>query len=126
LDEQKVTQIRSFLKEFKRIASGGRGIYLVPREESLKTLADLGLTKKNFKEIIMSLSVLEYCEGPKRDLDRPGEVWIFGKQIGWKEIYIKLKVAQGSGKRIAKCISFHPAAFTLCFPFRPNERRDES
>jgi hypothetical protein len=126
LDELQKIKIRTFLKEFKKVASGKRGIYLIPRTESLKTLADLGLTKKNFKEVIMTLSVMDYCDGPKRDENRPGEIWIFGKQIGGKEIYIKLKVAQVSGRKIAKCISFHPAAFTLCFPFQPTEKRDES
>ena len=126
MDEQKAAQIRIFLKEFKKLASGGRGIFMVPREKSLKTLADLGLTKKNFKEIIMALSVLDYCEGPKKDIDRSGEIWIFGKQIGGKEIYIKLKVAQVGWKKIARCISFHPAVFPLSFPFQSNERRDES
>lgn len=126
MDELQKIKIRTFLKEFKKFASSKRGIYLIPREESLKTLADLGLTKKNFKEIIMTLSVMDYCEGPKKDIDRSGEIWVFGKQIGGKEIYIKLKVAQVSGNKIAKCISFHPATFPLCFPFQPNERKEES
>jgi hypothetical protein len=118
LEDGRIIKIKTFLKEFKKIASGRRGIYLIPREESQKTLADLGLTKKNFKEVIMTLSVMDYCEGPKIDESRPGNIWIFGKQIGGKEIYIKLKVAQVSRKKIAICISFHPAAFTLCFPFQ--------
>jgi hypothetical protein len=113
------------LKEFKKIASSRKRIYLIPREESLKALADLGLTKKNFKEILMSLSIMDCCEGPKRDESRPGEIWVFGKRISGKEIYIKLKVTEGRGKRIAKCISFHPAVFTLCYPFQPNERKEK-
>jgi hypothetical protein len=126
LDEQRVIRIRTFLKEFKKIASQSRGIYLIPREESLKTLADLGLTKKNFRELIMTLSVTDYCEGPKGDIDRSGEVWVFGKQVGGKEIYIKLKLASIGEKKIAECMSFHPAVFPLCYPFPPNERKKES
>jgi hypothetical protein len=125
LDEQIISQVRTFLKEFKKIASGGRGLYMVPREESLKALADLGLTKRNFKELILTLSVTDYCEGPKRDIDRAGEIWIFGKQVEGRDIYIKLKLAQISGKKIAKCISFHPAAFPLCYPLQTKARRDE-
>jgi hypothetical protein len=125
LDEQQISLVRKFLKKFKKIASGGRGIYMVPREESLKALAELGLTKRNFKELILTLSVTDYCAGPKRDIDRSGEIWIFGKQVEGREIYIKLKMAQVSGKMIAKCISFHPAAFPLCYPFQTDARRDK-
>jgi hypothetical protein len=126
LEYERKTKITTFLKEFKKIGSGRKGIYLIPREESLKALADLGLTKKNFKEILMSLSFMDYCEGPKRDESRPGEIWVFGKKISGKEIYIKLKVTEGRRKRIAKCISFHPAVFTLRYPFQPKERKEKS
>ncbi len=90
----------------------------MPRRENLDALSDLGLTKKNLKEEILSLSVQDYCEGPEPDRDRPGEIWIFGKHIAEKEIYIKLKIAQVSKEKIAKCLSFHAANFPLCFPYR--------
>ena|SRR3990167_4217765 len=63
----------------------------------------------------------------KRAKDRPGDVWIFGKQIGGKEVYIKLKIAQGGQEKIAKCLSFHAAKYPLYFPFqdKPEEGREE-
>lgn len=76
---------------------------------------------------LMTLSVADYCEGPKPDKDRPGDVWVFGKQIGGKEVYIKLKIAQVRQEKIAKCLSFHAAKYPLGFPFRdkPEEGREE-
>ncbi len=70
-------------------------------------------------------SVENYCQGPEPDKDRPGHIWIFGKQVGSEEIYIKLKIAQVGKEKIAKCISFHTSDFPLCYPYRGEERRDE-
>ncbi len=90
----------------------------------MEALAKLGITKKNLREEIMILSVENYCEGPEPDRDRPGDIWVFGKQVGTEEIYIKLKIAQVGQEKIAKCLSFHAANFPLCYPFRSEERKD--
>jgi len=125
LDELTKVGVRDFLMEFKKIAVTGRGLDIVNRRENLDALAKLGLTKKNLKEEIMTLSVEDYCEGPEPDRDRPGDIWVFGKHIGGEEIYIKLKIAQVGKEKIAKCLSFHAANFPLCYPYRGEERRDE-
>ena len=91
---------------------------MVPRRKNLASLAKLGLTKRNCKEEILSLSEADYCNGPKPDTDRLGEIWEFGKLIEGKEVYIKLKIAQVGNEMIAKCLSFHVAEYPLCFPFR--------
>jgi len=88
----------------------------------MEALADLGLTKNNLKEKILALSVEDYCGGPEPDRDRAGDVWIFGKQIFGREIYIKLKIAWVGKEKIAKCLSFHPASYPLCFPYRGEEK----
>lgn len=99
----------------------GRGLDIVSRKENINALADLGLTKKNCKYEIMSLSVSDYCEGPKPDKDKPGDIWVFGKEIDGKEVYIKLKIARVGKEKIAKCISFHIANYPLFFPYQINE-----
>jgi hypothetical protein len=125
LDELKQAEIRDFLLQFKKIMVTGRGLDIVNRRENIDALAQLGLTKKNLKEEVITLSVENYCEGPEPDRDRPGDVWIFGKQIAGKEIYVKLKIAQVGKFMIAKCLSFHEADFPLCYPYRAEERKDE-
>jgi len=124
LDELKLSEIRDFLLQFKKIVAEGRGLDIVNRRENIEALAKLGLTKKNLREEILTLSVENYCEGPEPDRNRPGDVWVFGKQIGSEEIYIKLKIAQVGKEKIAKCISFHTANFPLCYPCREGERKD--
>jgi hypothetical protein len=118
LGEAKRSDIKNFLIEFKKIVVTGRGLDIVPRRENLNALSDIGLTNKNLKEETLALSVQDYCEGPDLDRDRPGEIWIFGRQVAGKEIYIKLKIAQVGREKIAKCLSFHAANFPLCFPYR--------
>lgn len=118
MDEGKRVRIAEFLKEFKKIVAKGRGLDVIPRLENIVCLSELGLTRKNQKDEIMSLTAADYCEGPEPDRDRAGEIWVFGKQIGGKEVYIKLKIAQVGKEKIAKCLSFHPAKHPLCFPFR--------
>ena len=110
--------VRRFLLEFKQAATSGSGIDLVPRKSTRPTLLQLGLTKRNVEEILLSLSVADYCKGPEEDRDCPGELWFFGKEIDGYEIYIKLKVANVGGREIAKCISFHFAKFPLRYPYK--------
>ena len=118
MDELKRDRIRNFLKEFKEIASKGRGIDVIPRRENIDNLAELCLTRKNRNDEIMTLSVADYCKGPEPDKDKPGEIWVFGKQIDNKEVYIKLKIAQVGEEKVAKCLSFHTAGFSLCYPYK--------
>ena len=50
-----------FLREFKEIASK-RGIDLIPRRETNENLAQLGLTKKNCKEVYIKLKIAQVGE----------------------------------------------------------------
>ena len=111
-------QVAVFLKEFKEIVTRERGLDVIDRRENLNALLSLGLTKSNCKHEILNLTVNDYCDGPKPDQDRPGEIWEFGNIIDGKEIYIKLKIAKIGTERIAKCISFHEARYPLTFPFK--------
>ena len=113
-----IQDVRDFLLEFKQVATGGSGVDTIPRAETRPTLARLGLTMANLEELLLGLSVADYCKGPEPDRDRPGKVWIFGREIEGQEVYIKLKVAQVGDQRIAKCISFHIAQYPLKYPHR--------
>ena len=113
-----IQDVRDFLLEFKQVATGGSGIDIVPRAGTMSTLAQLGLTKANAEEILLGLSVTDYCKGPAPDRDRPGNVWFFGREIEGHEVYFKLKVTQVGDERISKCISFHVAERPLRYPHR--------
>lgn len=111
-------QIQSFLIGFKQAVTQGSGVYLVPRHDTTVTLSHLGITKKNLEELLLALSVENYSSGPEEDRDRAGSVWVFGKEIRGYEIYIKLKIVEVSGVKLAKCISFHIASFPMKYPYK--------
>ena len=111
-------KVRLFLLEFKQTVTAGSGVELVPRGDTLKTLQFLGMTKRNLEEVLLCLSVANYCAGPKTDRTMPGEVWEFGKDMDGYEVYIKLKVSDAGGAKMAKCISFHIAQRLLKYPYK--------
>ena len=123
MNEIKRAFLASFLKEFKKIATKGRGIDFISRSKNIDSLLKLSLTKKNAREEILSLSVADYCGGPEPDKNKPGEIWEFGKLVEGKEVYIKLKIAQVGQEKIAKCLSFHVAEYPLCFPLKGTKKR---
>lgn len=110
-------QIHSFLMTFKAAASKN-GVYCIDRRDHINALSELGLTKLEREEILLSLSVSDYCDGPKPDRDLPGDLWEFGKVVDEKMVYIKLKVAVDGRQILAKCISFHEAKHTMDFPYQ--------
>lgn len=118
MDESKRREIADFLIEFKNIVVNGRGLDVIPRGKNNLALIELRITEKIRKDEILSLSINDYCEGPEKDTDRPGYIWVFGKTVNGREVYIKLKIAQVGEVKIAKCLSFHPAEFPLSYPAR--------
>ena len=92
--------------------------YAIRKQENIQALIDLGLTVRNRRDELLSLSVLDYCYGPVPDHDRPGYIWVFGKEIRSIEIYIKLKIVETVYPPKALCLSFHPAEHPLQYPFR--------
>lgn len=73
------------------------------RKENLKTLIELGLNYKLVKDELLSLLPQDYSEGPIEDFDqvyyKDESIWIFGKSIQNKIIYIKLKIRENKKKR---------------------------
>jgi hypothetical protein len=92
------------------------------RKENLETLIELGLNYKLVKGELLSLLPQDYSEGPIEDLDqvnyRGESIWIFGKSIQNKIIYIKLKIRENKNNEKVVCISFHIAKHPMKFPFK--------
>jgi cyclophilin family peptidyl-prolyl cis-trans isomerase len=112
---------RKFLMEFKARASQKGGLYIVPRDVNIVTMAQLGLTDATLRTELLSLSVEDYYQGPELDEDASKngkEVWMFGKVINGCEVYLKLKNFDVGPHKRAKCLSIHPADFPIYYPFR--------
>jgi|WetSurMetagenome_2_1015567.scaffolds.fasta_scaffold189902_1 hypothetical protein len=112
--------IQKFLSSCVLIAENS--FFLAKRVENEKTIRELGFDKKVVKEIILSLRVEDYSEGPCPDRNYKNDVWIFGVVIDGKEIYIKLQISSynNPGELVPTlyCVSFHFAEQKMDFPYK--------
>jgi hypothetical protein len=109
-------QVTLFLFQFKEFAQNTFSFYL--REESLDTMARLGITVPQVKNEILGLTYQDYYRGPISDTDskKGGEYWEFGKLICGQEIFIKLKTISEFSAAI--CFSFHIPEKQIEYPFK--------
>jgi len=56
-----------------------QGWVLVPRPENTACILQLSFKYQDIRDTLLSLSADDYCEGPSRDRDIPGELWVFWK-----------------------------------------------
>ena len=113
--------VTRWLIRFKDIATDSNNFHIINRRDTITALSDLGMTRENMKRIILGLTVQDYCSGPEPDHEptKRGAIWNFGVHEGGYFIYIKLKIAPlKKGGNIAVCLSFHPAEWDLCFPYK--------
>ena len=114
--------VRSFLFGLKlaiqKSYEDSSAFVLTTRDKNMKTIARLELTVSDIKEEIMSLSLLDYCDGPCQDPTIKGDVWIFGKEVREEELYIKLKLSGDSKLRQLRVLSFHEPEQKLHYYFK--------
>ena len=81
------------------------------------TLLDLEYDESDIVMRLKELTVAEYSETLfDRDDDNPPLLFVFGKDINEKLVYIKLKIKGEKEKRIL-CLSFHYAERKMEFPY---------
>lgn len=115
-EDQRKEYVRQFLKELKWLIDES-GLIVADRVKNRDALLELGLTARQREEIVLSLSVQDYCSGPTADEYEPGQYYVFGNKADGVEIYIKLKISESSGAEYAVCLSFHKAERPLIYPF---------
>lgn len=110
--------VQQFLTRLKGLAHGFEILYLDNRPKNAQTLADLEMTGRERDEHIRNLEIENYSEGPLSEEFYGGnnEMWVFGKVIEGKEIYIKLTLGEYNSNVI--CISFHIAKHKMTYPYK--------
>ena len=110
-------EIQQFLNDF-HLKLGIWGIVVRDdRGKNSQTLLDLEITKAERNKILASLKLADYCEGPLEDtLHKGADMWVFGKLVKSKEIYIKITMGISGAQVI--CISFHIAEHTMQYPYK--------
>ena len=81
------------------------------------TIADLEFDSEDVVNTIRQLTIADYSETllDKDDL-KPPLLFVFGKDINQKPIYIKLKIKEKKNKYIL-CVSFHYAEYSMNHPY---------
>jgi hypothetical protein len=82
-------EVETFLKELKVKMDIFGILYLDDRGKNQQTLHDLEISPAKRKEIIGSLKVEDYSQGPiDEKMHGILPMWVFGKQLKKKEVYI--------------------------------------
>ncbi|WP_133526818.1 type II toxin-antitoxin system MqsR family toxin [Flavobacterium sp. 245] len=113
------SDVKMFLSEFKAKLDVFSVIFRDDRTVKKNTVAllALDLLPAERKEFLRKLAVEDYSQGPTDDaLYKLSPMWVFGKVIKGKEVYIKITI--GSENLPVICISFHQAESAMTYPFK--------
>lgn len=127
--QSKKREVIAFLEELKDFLGKedfdiDSGLTLIKRKKqddeehsTPYTLLDLDYDAWDVVERLKELTIAEYSE-TKIDKDdiEPPFLFVFGKDINRKLVYIKLKI-KGDQKKRAVCVSFHYARDPMEFPY---------
>ena len=81
-------------------------------------MLDLDYDTSDIVERLKELTVAEYSETLiDKDDDKPPLLFVFGKDISGRLVYIKLKIKGQQSKKVL-CLSFHYAKYDMVFPYR--------
>lgn len=113
----KKTEVAFFLKNFKEKMSFWDVIFRDDRGKNTQTLAELELRPIERKNILEKLETKDYSEGPLEEKLYGGtDMWVFGKFIKKREVYIK--ITMGAMNNSVICISFHLAEHKMNYPLK--------
>ncbi len=101
-------EVEAFLESFHAKMKIFGIIYRDDRGKNQKALEELEIVPSYRRVIIESLVTEDYVQGPVVDgLNKFGAMWVFGKDVKGREVYIKIMLG-GEGYQTI-CISFHIA-----------------
>lgn len=109
-------EVATFLKDFKEKMKFWDVLFRDERGKNAQALVDLELRPIERKMMLEKLNVQEYSEGPIAEILYGGSaMWVFGKTIKKREVYIKITMGAVGASVI--CISFHLAEYKMNYPF---------
>lgn len=109
--------VQRFLNSFHEKMKVFGIVYRDDRGKNQRALEELEIIPSYRKIVIESLKVEDYVQGPVVDeLNKLGEMWVFGKDVKNREVYIKIML--GGVNRQTICISFHIAEHPLMYPLK--------
>lgn len=110
-------EVEAFLMEFKEKMSFWNVLFRDERGKNAQALVDLELRPVDRKIVLEQLVSIDFSEGPLEEkLYGGSDMWVFGKTIKKKEVYIKITLGAFGASVI--CISFHLAKHPMNYPFK--------
>lgn len=110
-------EVDFFLRSFKEKLRIWDVFFRDDRGKNLQVLADLEIRPIDRKKILEKIEVKDYSEGPlAENLYGGADMWVFGKTIKKKEVYIK--ITMGHEGRSVICISFHVSEYKMNHPLK--------
>lgn len=110
-------EVASFLKDFKEKMSFWDVLFRDDRGKNAQALVELELRPVDRKATLERLETIDYSEGPiKEKLYGGSEMWVFGKTIKTRVVYIKITIGAFGNSVI--CISFHLAEHKMLYPLK--------
>jgi hypothetical protein len=115
-----IEDVKAFLDQFKIKAQVFGVRFRDDRPINREALLELEITPLQREVVVKSLKAEDYVDGPVIDvLNKEGEMWVFGRDVKGREVYIKITLGYENGQTI--CISFHIAEHPLEYPFKSFE-----
>jgi hypothetical protein len=116
-----IAEIEQFLQGFKQKVEIFDIIFWDERGKNTDSLAALDIIPSKRKEIIKTITVTDYSEGPITNLlNQLGDLWVFGKEVNGQEVYIK--ICYGLPNKQTICISFHVAEQPMKYPYKKERK----
>ena len=121
--------VKVFLKELKDILNsekfntGEDMIVVKSKKDEIEysteyLMVDLDYDESDIVERLKELTLDEYSETLiDKDDDKPPLLFVFGKDINNRLVYIKLKIKGEKSKKVL-CLSFHYAKHPMPFPYK--------
>ena len=112
-----IEEVRAFLEQFNTKVQVFGILFRDDRPKNKEALQILDITPLQRELIVKNLQAQDYVEGPVIDvLNKKCEMWVFGKDVKGREVYIKITLGYENGQTI--CISFHIVEHPLEYPFK--------
>lgn len=123
------TAVKAFLEDLKEVLGDedfdiDKNLLIIrSRKDEIEystnyTLVDLEYDSADIVERLKELTVAEYSETLiDKDDDKPPLLFVFGKDINAKLVYIKLKIKGETDKKVL-CLSFHYAKYDMKLPYK--------
>lgn len=121
--------VKAFLDELKEVLNAKAFhidsdlIIIQSKKEEIEystgyLMLDLDYDSSDIVERLKELTIAEYSETLwDKDNDKPPLLFVFGKDINGRLVYIKLKIKGEQTKRVL-CLSFHYAKHDMEFPYQ--------